>query len=82
MKDDRGKLIVGARDIRFEDVSNAKRSRTWTYAQIKEFHRESSKELKIRPYEGDDVELRLEGKELTEAVYKNISDRIVTARGR
>ena len=70
------------RDVRFEDISNASRSKTWTYSQIKEFNRNGSKEIKIEPYKGDSHEFHVEGKDLTEEIYKTIADRIVAARGR
>jgi len=79
-KDDRGKLVVAQNEVRFEDVSNASRSKTWTYAQIKEFRRSGGKELKIEPYKGDSHEFHIEGKDLTDDIYKTISDRIVAAR--
>jgi len=81
-KDDRGKLVVGASALTFEDISDAKRSRTWTYSQIKEMKREGGNTLKIEPYTGDDVEFRLEGSAMSEAVYKTIAYRIVAARSR
>jgi hypothetical protein len=81
-KDDRGKLVVGAQALSFEDLSDAKHSRTWTYSQIKELKREGGNTLKIEPYNGDDAEFRLEGSAMSEAVYKTIGDRIAAARAR
>jgi hypothetical protein len=81
-KDDRGKLVVGAQAMTFEDVSNAKNSRTWTYSQIKELKRENGNQIRIEPYTGDEIELRVEGAGMSEAVYKSIADRIVAARSR
>jgi len=80
-KDDRGKLIVGANGVSFEDVSNADRSRSWTYGQIKELKRQG-REIKIEPHSGDSFEFRLEGSAMSDAVYNTIADRIVAARRR
>lgn len=81
-RDDRGKLVVGDTGLRFEDISNAKRSRTWTYGQIKELKREGGNELKIEPFSGDSVEFHLDGPAMSDAIYNTIADRIVAARGR
>ena len=80
--DDRGKLVVGDSGLRFEDISDAKHSRSWTYAQIKELKREGGNEIKIEPFSGDSIEFHLDGPAMSEAVYNTIADRIVAARGR
>src|SRR5438270_8697249 len=70
--DDRGKLVVAERGLNFEDVSNAKHSRSWSYAQINFFKRKTAYEIKIEPYSGDSFEFHLEGSGLSEAAYKII----------
>jgi hypothetical protein len=80
-KDDRGKLVVGEKALTFEDISNAKRSQTWTYSQIKEVKRDGN-ELKINPYKGDEEEFHLQGSAMSETVYQSIANRIVAARAR
>ncbi|MCU1339204.1 MAG: hypothetical protein JWO19_4785 [Bryobacterales bacterium] len=80
--DDRGKLVITDSGVRFEDISNAKHSRTWNYAQIKELKRNGGNEVKIEPYSGDSYELQAEGPFMSDAVYNTIADRIVAARGR
>jgi hypothetical protein len=80
--DDHGRLIVGANTITFEDLSNQKHSRTWNYAQIRELKRDSGKEVKIKPYSGDEYELHLEGSSnMVDSVYNMIGNRITAARG-
>lgn len=81
-KGDRGKLVVTARGVNFEDLSDAKHSRTWTYGQIKELKRDGRNEVKIEPFSGDSYELRLEGRALSDSVYRMIGDRIAAARSR
>jgi hypothetical protein len=81
-RDDRGKLVITARGVNFEDLSDAKHSRTWTYGQIKELKRDGKNELKIEPYSGEDYEFRLEGRTLSDSVYRMIADRIAAARSR
>jgi len=78
--DDRGKLLITSRGVNFEDLSEAKHSRSWSYAQIKELKRDGSRELKIEPHSGSSYEFRLEGRDLSDAVYRMIGDRIAMAR--
>jgi hypothetical protein len=80
--DDRGKLVVSERGLRYENVSNASRSRSWNYSQIKELHRTDNNKVKIQPYSGDDWEFRFDGPAMSDSVYKMIADRIVAARGK
>ncbi|MEO8098395.1 MAG: hypothetical protein ABI811_11900 [Acidobacteriota bacterium] len=79
---DPGKLVVTAKGVNFEDVGKHERSKSWSYAQIKELHRESDNEVRIEPYTGDNFEFRVDGKGMSQTVYKTIADRIVAARVR
>jgi hypothetical protein len=76
--DDRGKLLVTADGVRFEDISKADRSRTWGYAQIRELKRDRGNEIKIRAYSGGTFEFHLEGPFMSDTVYNMIADRIAT----
>ena len=80
--DDRGKLVLTTTGVNFEDLSNAKHSRSWSYTQIKELKRNGGNEIKIEPFSGDSYELHLEGPAMSDAVYKMIGDRIAAARSR
>ena len=80
--DDRGKLILTTTGVNFEDLSNSKHSRSWSYMQIKELKRNSGNEIKIEPFSGDSYELHLEGPAMSDAVYKMIGDRVAAARSR
>ena len=79
--DDRGKLIVTDKGVNFEDISNAKHSRSWTYAQIKELKRDG-KEIKIDGYSSDAYEFHVSGKLMSDEIYRTIADRIVAARAK
>ena len=79
---DQGKLLVTANGVSFEDISNAKHSRSWSYAQIKELKRENGNEIKIEPYSGDKFEFHVAGPFMSDAVYNMIADHIVAARAR
>jgi hypothetical protein len=78
--DDRGRLLVTANGVNFEDISNANHSRSWSYAQIKELKRDNGNEIKIQPYSGDKYEFHVEGPFMSDTVYNMIADRIVAAR--
>jgi hypothetical protein len=79
--DDRGKLIVTATGVNFENLSDADDSRSWSYGQIKELKREG-RTVKIEPHSGDSYEFRLEGSAMSDAVYNTIANRIVASRRR
>jgi hypothetical protein len=80
--DDRGKLVLTTTGVNFEDLSNSKHSRSWSYTQIKELKRNGGNEIKIEPFSGDSYELHLEGPAMSDAVYKMIGDRIAASRSR
>jgi hypothetical protein len=81
-KDDRGRLIISPDRVSFEDLSNGKHSRSWSYAEIRELKRDSGREIKIQPYSGDKYEMHISGSsEMADDVYRMIGDRIVAARG-
>jgi hypothetical protein len=78
---DHGKLVVTAKGVNFEDLSDADHSQAWSYAQIKELEREDGNKIKIEPHSGDSFEFRVE-RGMSDTVYRTIADRIVAARGR
>jgi hypothetical protein len=79
---DRGKLIIDPSGVRFEDITDADKSRTWTYAQIRHFEREDDKKISIQAYSGDEYEFRLDGRAISDQAYSEITNRIVAARGK
>jgi hypothetical protein len=78
---ERGKLVVTANGVSFDDISNTGHSRTWNYAQIKGLERAGGNELRLQPHSGDLYEFHVEGQFMSDAVYKMIADRIVASRG-
>ncbi len=80
--DEDGRLVVGPYDLHFESFKHRDHSRTWAYAEIKEFKRDGN-DIKIEPYHGDTFKFQIEGgRPMTEEVYNMIGDRIVAARRR
>jgi len=77
---DRGKLVATEKGVNFENLSDAKHSRSWTYSQIKELKRQNGNEIKIEPFSGDSLEFRVDGQGMPEAVYQTLANRIAAAR--
>lgn len=78
---DRGKLVLGADRVSFENVSNASKSRSWAYSEIKELKRDGE-ELKIEGYRGDSWEFKTQGRAMSDSIYNAVASRIVAARPR
>jgi len=78
--DDTGRLLVGDRGLTFEALSNANKSRGWSYAEVKEFKRDGDRQLRIKTYGGEEFKFRLTDQEMSNDVYNMIADRIVSAR--
>ena len=78
---DRGKLIVGEQRVTFEDISNSSHSRSWAYADIKEFKRDG-RQIKIEAHHGASHDFKTEDRAMSDAIYNTIAARIVAARRR
>jgi hypothetical protein len=80
---DHGKLIIGPDTVRWQNLEHANRSRTWSYAEIKELERErDDNQVEIQGYRGDEYEFTISGPYLTDQTYNMIAERIVAARKR
>ncbi len=78
---DNGKLIVGPDSVSWQDLAHADRSRTWSYAQIKELKRDKDDNaVKISPYSGEEHKFKIRGPFLNDTVYNMIAERIIAAR--
>jgi len=78
---DDGRLVINQRGVSFQDISDAKHSHTWDYAQIKEMKRDGS-EIKIQPVSGGDFEFHVQGAGMSDNAYRMIADRIAAAKSR
>ncbi len=79
--DDFGRLVIGDRGLTFDALSNARKSRRWLYAEIKEFkHDVGDREFKLKTYDGDEFKFHVTDRDLSNDVYNLIADRIVSAR--
>jgi hypothetical protein len=79
--DDSGRLLAGDMGLTFEALSNARKSRGWSYGEVKEFKREAGdRQFKIKTYGGEEFKFRLIDREISNQVYNLIADRIVAAR--
>jgi hypothetical protein len=79
--DDTGRLLIGDQGMTFEALSNANKSRGWTYREIKEFKRDTGdRQFKVKTYGGEDFKFRLIDRDMSNEVYNTVADRIVSAR--
>jgi hypothetical protein len=80
--DDTGRLIVGPNALNYTSLTKPEKSRTWSYAEIKEFKRDKDDNtLRVQPYHGDSYKFKLtDGAGMADTVYNMIADRIVAAR--
>ncbi len=77
--DQQGKLLLKDTELAFESLTDAKHSRNWKYADIRELSRRK-KELTVRPFHGDRYDFQFKKKEDRDRLYDLISQRIVAAR--
>jgi hypothetical protein len=77
--DQQGKLILKDDEVAFESLTDAKHSRQWKYADIRELLR-SKNELRIQPFHGDKYAFQFRKKEMRDRLYDLISNRIVATR--
>jgi hypothetical protein len=79
--DDSGRLLIGDQGMTFEALSNANKSRGWTYREIKEFKRDNGdRQFRVKTYGGEDFKFRLIDRDMSNEVYNMVADRIVSAR--
>jgi hypothetical protein len=77
--DQHGKLIFHRDSVSFESLSDARHSRHWTYAEVRELNRKGN-EMEIEPYHGDKYKFQFIDPAMRDTVYNMLSDRIVAAR--
>lgn len=77
--DQNGRMMLNDNELVFESLSDAKHSRRWRYADIRELNK-NDHEIKIQPYHGDKYEFQFKNKAMLMTAYNLLSDRIVAAR--
>jgi len=78
---DNGKLVIGANGIMWQNLEHTDRSRTWTYAEIKELKRDNDDHaIKIQAYHGGEHKFKIRGPLMNDTVYDMIAARIIAAR--
>jgi hypothetical protein len=75
-----GKLIVDNERLMFESVDSSKDSRRWELKEIREIKLRNPFELEIQPSRGAKYVLRLGGRGMDNAEYREIVDRVTRAR--
>lgn len=77
--DQQGKLLLKNAELAFESLTDARHSRIWKYADIRELSRRKS-EFSVKPFHGDKYSFQFKNKQQRDKVYDLISTRIVAAR--
>jgi hypothetical protein len=76
-----GKLLADDNGLRFESVSNAAHSKSWTYNELNSFTTEKDHALlKVRPKSGEAYNFQFVNGATVGAMHKLVSDKIVAAR--
>ena len=78
--DETGKLLITHDEVRYTSVTDAERSFTWEYQDIKEFIRKNQNKVKIKAFTGKDYTFTLVGEGITSGQYREIVDRLAKAR--
>lgn len=77
--DQQGKLILKDDVLGFESLSDARQSRTWKYAEIREVSKKR-KEVSVRPFKGSKYSFQFPNNSTRDRLFTMISDRVVAAR--
>lgn len=77
--DQQGKLVFKEDTLGFESLSDARQSRTWKYAEIREVSKKR-KELSVRPFKGSKYAFQFANNGMRDRLYTMITDRVVAAR--
>ena len=77
--DQTGKLMFKETELAFESLSDAKQSRTWKYAEIREVSKKK-KNLRVRPMKGSTYDFQFKDSKLRDRIYDMIASRVVAAR--
>lgn len=64
----------------YESVSSVSHSRRWEYQAIKETKLSNPYELEIKPFTGDSYTLQFDGAGMDPAAYRDLVDRVTSAR--
>ncbi|MCS7024407.1 MAG: hypothetical protein NZV14_06365 [Bryobacteraceae bacterium] len=77
--DQQGKLIFKENELAFESLTDAKQSRTWKYADIREVSKRR-KNLRVRPFRGSTYDFQFKKSEERDRIYDLIASRVLAAR--
>ncbi len=77
--DQNGKLMIKETDLAFESLTDARHSRNWNYADIRELSKRK-KELRIKPKKGSSYDFQFKDSKLRDRIYDLISAKVLAAR--
>lgn len=77
-----GQLIITDDRLIFESTDNASDSRRWEFTEIKELKQKNPYEIEIKPFRGDNYNLKLSGKGLDADKFNQLARKVAQARSR
>jgi hypothetical protein len=77
--DQQGKLMFKETELAFESLTDARHSRNWKYAEIRELTKKR-KEIRVRPFKGSRYDFQFKSNDERDKIYDMLSNRVVTAR--
>jgi hypothetical protein len=77
--DQQGKLMLKQDELAFESLTDARHSKSWKYADIRELSR-PKKEIRVKPFKGDRYDFQFKDKKNRDKIYDLITQRILAAR--
>lgn len=77
--DQQGKLMFLETELAFESLTDARQSRNWKYAEIREVSKKK-KNLRVRPFKGSAYDFQFKKSQERDRIYDLIAARVVAAR--
>ncbi|MBL8227678.1 MAG: hypothetical protein JNL98_04350 [Bryobacterales bacterium] len=77
--DQQGKLMFKETELAFESLTDARQSRNWKYAEIREVSKRK-KNLRVRPFKGSTYDFQFKKSQERDKIYDMIASRVLAAR--
>lgn len=77
--DQQGKLMFKETELAFESLTDARQSRNWKYAEIREVSKRK-KNLRIRPFKGSTYDFQFKKSQERDKIYDMVATRVLAAR--
>lgn len=78
--DQKGKLMLKSTELAFESLTDAKHSRNWKFADIRELTKKGRKDMRVKPFKGSTYDFQIGDGKRRDQIYEMISERVIAAR--